>query len=79
MPAYRLHADRLTEAAETKGDRSSYAIAKRTGLSQDTIGRLRKGHAEPTVGSLMILAQTYGVPVEELVEIQDDEPVKEPA
>jgi transcriptional regulator with XRE-family HTH domain len=81
MPTYRLQADRLRQAAAERGDHTSYAIAKRTGLSQTTIGRLRKGTAKPSSTSLLVLARTYGVPVEELVEsaAEAPEPVRDSA
>lgn len=69
MPTnFRLCDERLSQAAEAKGDRTSYAIAKRTGLAQSTINRLRQGLARPTTGSLLVLATTYGVTVEDLIE-----------
>jgi transcriptional regulator with XRE-family HTH domain len=70
MPTYRLQADRLRQVAAERGDLTSYAIAKRTGLSQDTIGRLRKGKARPSARSLLVLAKTYGLTVEDLVEVE---------
>ncbi|WP_329177856.1 helix-turn-helix domain-containing protein [Streptomyces sp. NBC_01477] len=82
MPKIRIQDERLTRAAAAHGDHTNYAIAKRTGLSQDTVGRLRKGAAAPSATSLVTLAQTYGIPMEELVENQTAEvaaPVKDPA
>lgn len=75
MSTYRLCSDRLQEAAAAKGDFSGYAIAKRTGLAQSTISRLRQGLAKPTTGSLLILSTTYGLSVDELLE----HPTKESA
>lgn len=73
MPSYRLNMNLLFAAAAAAGDRSSYAIAKRTGLSQDTIGRLRNGTvSEPTVQTLLALSDTYKVPVEELVSRESE-------
>lgn len=68
MPTYRLCADRLREAAAAKGDASSYAIAKRTGLAESTLSRLNRGKSRPTTGSLLILAAAYDLTVDELVE-----------
>jgi transcriptional regulator with XRE-family HTH domain len=73
MPSYRLNTARLFAAAAAAGDQSSYAVAKRTGLSQDTIGRLRKGTvSEPTVQTLFVLADAYQVPVADLVDRTPD-------
>lgn len=74
---YRLRAERLREAAAKLGDHTSYAIAKRTGLAQSTIGRLRQGVVRPTTGSLIVLANAYGLTVDDLVE--HEIPVKESA
>lgn len=68
MPTYRLRSERLREAAAEKGDHSSYAVAKRTGLAESTLSRLHRGLAKPATGSLLILAATYGLAMEDLVE-----------
>jgi transcriptional regulator with XRE-family HTH domain len=76
MSRYRLHGERLAEAAAAKGDMSSYAIAKRTGLNQTTLSRLRRGIAQPATGTLLVLAAEYGLTVEDLLDhqAQDDAP-----
>lgn len=68
MSRYRFRADRLTSAAKAVGDRSSYAIAKRTGLSQTAVNRIRQGASEPTVDSLVALAIPYNLTLDELIE-----------
>jgi transcriptional regulator with XRE-family HTH domain len=68
MSTYRFRADRLTEAATRVGDRSSYAIAKRTGLSQTAVNRIRQGVVDPTVASLIALADPYELTLDELIE-----------
>ncbi|GAA4663019.1 helix-turn-helix domain-containing protein [Streptomyces youssoufiensis] len=67
MPTHRLRAERLQAAAAARGDHSAYAIARRTGLSQSAISRLRRGIAAPATRTLLILADTYGLRVEDLV------------
>ncbi|KAB8167040.1 helix-turn-helix domain-containing protein [Streptomyces sp. 3MP-14] len=64
---FRLHAARLNEAAAAMGDHSGYAIAKRTGISQSTLSRLRRGQARPASTTLLLLAAAYGTSVEDLV------------
>ncbi|MCY0943573.1 helix-turn-helix domain-containing protein [Streptomyces antarcticus] len=71
MSTYRLRATLLAEAAAAKGDNSNYAIAKRTGLNQTTISRLRRGIAKPAISSLLVLASTYGMTVEDLLDHED--------
>jgi transcriptional regulator with XRE-family HTH domain len=66
--SYRLCATRLEQAAEAKGDRTSYAIAKRTGLAQSTVNRLRQGLVRPATSSLLALSAAYGLSVEDLIE-----------
>ncbi|MET8481308.1 helix-turn-helix transcriptional regulator [Streptomyces clavifer] len=70
MTRYRLHGERLAEAAAAKGDMSSYAIAKRTGLNQTTLSRLRRGIAQPATSTLLTLATEYGLSVEDLLDHQ---------
>lgn len=72
MPTYRLCSDRLRKAAAAKGDLSSYAISKRTGLAESTLSRLRRGLVAPATGSLLTLAAAYGLTVDDLVERNDD-------
>jgi transcriptional regulator with XRE-family HTH domain len=59
--------DRLEEAATAQGDRSRYAMSKRTGLSQSILWRLRHGKAAPSAGTLLTLAQTYGLEINDLL------------
>lgn len=68
----RLCSARLGKAAAVKGDHSSYAIAKRTGLAESTLSRLRRGKARPATRTLLILATTYDLSVEELVDSRDE-------
>ncbi|MER8197037.1 helix-turn-helix transcriptional regulator [Streptomyces microflavus] len=68
MPTYRLSGERLARAAAVKGDLSGYAIAKRTGLNQTTLSRLRRGMARPATKTLLTLSATYGISVDELIE-----------
>lgn len=70
-PRYRLREAPLKAAAAAKGDHSSYAISRRTGLAESTLSRLRRGMAKPAADTLLILATTYGLTVEELVEHTD--------
>lgn len=77
MSRFRLRSDRLREAARAKGDATSYAIARRTGLAESTLSRLNNGKSVPSTASLLVLSSTYGISVDEL--IQHEAPVKESA
>ncbi|MFB8083722.1 helix-turn-helix domain-containing protein [Streptomyces sp. NPDC056013] len=67
MPKYRLRTETLSRAAASKGDRSGYAIAKRTGLDQALISRWRRGLSAPSTNSLVVLCATYGLSLTDLV------------
>ncbi|MCZ9352956.1 helix-turn-helix transcriptional regulator [Streptomyces mutabilis] len=68
MSSYRLRSARLHEAAAARGDHSNYAIAKRTGLNQTTLSRICRGVAEPATKTLLRLAITYGLSIDELID-----------
>jgi transcriptional regulator with XRE-family HTH domain len=75
MPHYRLRTERLRSAAAAKGDLTSYAIWKRTGVAQSTLSRICRGIAKPAADTLLVLSNTYGLSVDELI---DREPEDEP-
>lgn len=68
MSHYRLRVERLRSAAAARGDLTSYAISKRTGVAQSTLSRLRRGIAKPAADTLLVLSSAYGVSVDELIE-----------
>lgn len=68
MSSYRLRYSVLRSAAATRGDHTNYAIAKRTGLNQTTLSRVCRGLAVPAAQTLITLASTYGLSLDELVE-----------
>ncbi|MFE9098525.1 helix-turn-helix domain-containing protein [Streptomyces sp. NPDC007264] len=70
MSDYRLRVERLRSAAAAKGDHTSYAIWKRTGVAQSTLSRLRRGIARPAADTLLVLSTAYGLSVDELIERQ---------
>lgn len=57
----------LLRIAAEHGDRSRYAIAKRAGVSQQTVMRLVAHHSAPSMLTLSRLASAYGVAVSELL------------
>lgn len=68
MSHYRLRSERLSTAAAAQGDHTGYAISKRTGVAQSTLSRLRRGIAKPAAETLLTLAITYGLSIDELIE-----------
>ena len=73
MSSYRLRSARLQEVAAARGDHSNYAIAKRTGINQTTLSRISRGVAAPATKTLLTLAATYGLSLDELVERQEED------
>ena len=70
MSSYRLRSERLHEVAAARGDHSNYAIAKRTGINQTTLSRICRGVAAPATKTLLTLAATYDLSLDDLVERQ---------
>lgn len=70
MSQYPLRVDRLTKAAATHGDRTRYAISRRTGLAQSTLWRLFHGVSTPSMPTLLRLSKAYGVDVADLVDAE---------
>lgn len=66
--SHRLRIDKLRTAARRKGDRSGYAIAKRTGLHESTISRILRGQAQPGAKALLLFRTAYGCDVDELLD-----------
>lgn len=72
MSDYRLRVELLCSAAAAKGDLTSYAISKRTGVAQSTLSRLRRGIAKPGADTLLTLATAYELSVDELIDRDAD-------
>jgi transcriptional regulator with XRE-family HTH domain len=74
---YRLNVARLRAIAAEHGDRTPYAIAKRTGVSISSAYRYVDGSAQPDLNSALRLAQAYDLDIRtvmDLVEDEEDEP-----
>lgn len=56
---YRLNVARLREVAKQHGDRSTYAIAKRTGVNISSAYRILGGETQPDLISALRIAETY--------------------
>lgn len=76
MSHYRLRVERLRSAAAARGDLTSYAISKRTGVAQSTLSRLRRGIAKPAADTLLVLSTVYGVSIDELIDRGSDDQVE---
>lgn len=74
---YRLNVARLRAIAAQHGDKTPYAIAKRTGVSISSAYRYVDGSAQPDLNSALRLAQAYDLDIRTLmdpVEDEEDEP-----
>jgi len=60
---HRLSADGLTQQE----------LADRVGVTRQTILSIEKGKYTPTIGLALQLAQVFGVPVEELFQLEEGE------
>jgi len=65
---YRLRISTLIGAAASKGDKTGYAIARRTGIAESSIYRLLNGEAQPDLISALRLGEAYDIRVEELMQ-----------
>ncbi|MGP3684095.1 helix-turn-helix domain-containing protein [Streptomyces sp. IBSNAI002] len=65
---YRLHLERLRDAAQRRGDTTQYAIAKRTGLTEGHVSKLLNHRSKPLVETLLVLKHTYGGTVDDFIE-----------
>ncbi|MFD8254669.1 helix-turn-helix domain-containing protein [Streptomyces werraensis] len=74
---FRLNVARLRAIAAQHGDKTPYAIAKRTGVSISSAYRYIDGSAQPDLNSALRLAQAYDLDIRtvmDLVEDEDEEP-----
>ncbi len=62
--------DRLVELCEQAG-LTTYALAKKTGMSRQNIGRLVRGDVRPTWDTVQKLAQVLGVECTAFAERQE--------
>ena len=54
-------------------DMTQQELADRVGVTRQTILSIERGRYNPSVGLALRLAETFGVPVEELFEIEGEE------
>lgn len=78
-PVYRLRVDKLWAIARQHGDETRHAIYKRTGISESSAYRIVSGQSQPDLNSALRIASAYGIAVEELMELEDDEVESVPA
>ncbi|MFF7880933.1 helix-turn-helix domain-containing protein [Streptomyces sp. NPDC020794] len=77
---YRLNVARLREVAKQHGDRSAYAIAKRTGVNVSSAYRIHSGETQPDLINALRIADAYDVDIRTLMDrVEDEADEDEPA
>ncbi|MFD4257781.1 helix-turn-helix domain-containing protein [Streptomyces sp. NPDC058534] len=70
---YRLNIARLREIAAKHGDKTAWAIAKRSGVSVSSAYRYIDGSAQPDLNSALRLAQAYDLDIRTVMDAVEDE------
>jgi transcriptional regulator with XRE-family HTH domain len=66
MPA-TFNAERFSDVAAAKGDKTIEQIAARTGLDIGVISRLLRSERQPRLATITRAADAYDVPVDDLI------------
>ncbi|WP_030344893.1 helix-turn-helix domain-containing protein [Streptomyces sp. NRRL S-1022] len=70
---YRLNVAKLRAIAAQHGDKTPYAIAKRTGVSISSVYRYVDGSAQPDLNSALRLSTAYDQDIRTLMDQVEDE------
>lgn len=70
---YRLNLKRFREIAAEHGDRSAYAIAKRTGVNVSSAYRIHSGETQPDLINALRIANAYDLDIRTLMDRIDNE------
>jgi transcriptional regulator with XRE-family HTH domain len=70
---YRLNVARLRSIAKEHGDKTPYAIAKRSGVSISSAYRYIDGSAQPDLNSALRLAQAYDLDIRTVMDLIEDD------
>jgi transcriptional regulator with XRE-family HTH domain len=65
---YRLNVARLREIAAERGDRTKYAIARRTGVNVSSAYRILSGETQPDLISALRIADTYDIDIRTVMD-----------
>lgn len=69
----RIDEPKVRALAAQAGDESQYAIARRTGLNEATVSRALNGLSSPRYKTLLTIARSYGVTVEDITDNDPDD------
>ncbi|NUS79130.1 MAG: helix-turn-helix domain-containing protein [Streptomyces sp.] len=70
---YRLNVARLRTIAARHGDKTAYAVAKRTGINVSSAYRILGEQTQPDLNSALMLAQAYDLDIRTLMDAVNDE------
>lgn len=70
---YRLNVRKLLDIAWKHGDKTPYAVAKRTGINTSSTYRILAGQTQPDLISALRLAQAYDLDIRTVMDRVDDE------
>ncbi|MFJ8995545.1 XRE family transcriptional regulator [Streptomyces sp. NPDC102279] len=71
---YELNISKLREKTREIGDKSGYAIQKRTGINDSTVYRILRGAAQPDLITALRLSVIYDFDIREVMdEVNDTE------
>jgi len=65
---FRLDVPKLLAAASAHGDKTGYAIHRRTGISESSAYRILNGETQPDLNSAMRLAEAYDVDLRTVIK-----------
>jgi len=71
---YRLNVRRLRDIAARHGDKTAYAVAKRTGINVSSAYRILGEQTQPDLNSALLLAQAYDLDIRTVMDAVEDEP-----
>lgn len=64
---YQLNVTELRKKAREAGDKSGYAIQKRTGINDSTVYRILRGAAQPDLITVLRLAHAYDFDIRDVM------------
>lgn len=65
---YQLNVNKLRAKARAHGDKSGYAIQKRTGINDSTVYRILRGAAQPDLITALRLADAYDFDIRDVMD-----------
>ncbi|MGW2550630.1 helix-turn-helix domain-containing protein [Streptomyces sp. NPDC001635] len=65
---YQLNISKLRDKTSESGDKSGYAIQKRTGINDSTVYRILRGAAQPDLITALRLATVYDFDIRDVMD-----------